>query len=91
MFGVGMLSRHETQEEIERRFRFYRSEEVKKYLKKNGVPKSRRAMKDFIAASYPDANPEIIESLSHVRFDVHPQQINIRDKTDEKLIIAIEK
>ena len=48
-------------------------------------------MKDFITASHPDASPEIIESLSHVHFDVHPQQINIRDKTDEKVIISIEK
>ena len=86
-----MSSKYESQEEIERRFRFYRSEEVKKYLKKNGVPKSRRAMKALISASYPDAGPEVVESLGHVHFDVHPQQINIRDKTDEKLIISIEK
>ena len=84
------MSKYETQEEIERRFRFYRSEEAKKYLKKNGVPKSRSAMRGLISASYPDSNTEIIESLSHVHF-VHPQQINIRDRTNEKLIISIEK
>ncbi len=85
------MSKYETQEEIERRSRFYRSEEVKKYLKKNGIPKSRSAMRALIATGYPDPGPEIIGSLSHVHFQVHPQQINIRDKTNEKLIISIEK
>ena len=86
-----MSSKNESQEEIERRFKFYTSEEVKKYLKKNGVPKSRRAMKALILSNYPDASTEIMESLGNVHFAVHPQQINIHDKTDEKLIISIEK
>ncbi|MCL5067676.1 MAG: hypothetical protein M1368_04905 [Thaumarchaeota archaeon] len=85
------MAAYESQEEIERRSRFYRSEEVKKYLKKNGVPKSRKAMKVLILSSYPDAGREIIESLAHVHFAVHSQQINMHDKTNEKLIISIEK
>ncbi|MDG6905997.1 MAG: hypothetical protein JRN20_09460 [Nitrososphaerota archaeon] len=85
------MSKEEEEEEVERRFRFYRSEQVKKYLKKNGVPKSRRAMKALILTNYPDATPEIMESLGHVHFAVHPQQINVHDKSNEKLIISIEK
>ena len=91
MFGASMMSKYETQEEMERRFRFYRSEEVKKYLKKNGVPKSRRSMKDLISVGYPDPDAETAESVGYVHFQVHPQQINIRDRTNEKLIISIEK
>lgn len=48
-------------------------------------------MRALIETMYLDADPETIESLGHVHFGVHPQQINIRDKTNEKLIISIEK
>jgi hypothetical protein len=85
------MSKPETQDDIDRRFAFYRSKEVEKYLKKNGVPKSKTAMKALVSVNYPDASPEIIESLSHVHFSVHPQQINIRDWANESLIVSMEK
>ncbi|MHB8568003.1 MAG: hypothetical protein ACYC7D_14375 [Nitrososphaerales archaeon] len=85
------MSKYETQEEIEKRLRFYRSEEVKKYLKKNGVPKSESAMRDLISVGYPDPAAETVESMGYVHFQVHPHQINISDRTNEKLIISIEK
>jgi hypothetical protein len=32
-----------------------------------------------------------IELLGHVYFQVHPQQVNIRDKANGKLIVSIRK
>ncbi|MDE1826647.1 MAG: hypothetical protein KGH99_04480 [Thaumarchaeota archaeon] len=32
-----------------------------------------------------------VELLGHVYFQVHPQQINIRDKSNGKLIVSIKK
>lgn len=74
-----------------KRFRFYTSEEVKKYLKKHGIPKSRREMKALVEVVYPNSENETVESIGHMHFDVHPQQINIRDRMNEKLIISLEK
>ncbi|MEO9276801.1 MAG: hypothetical protein ABI340_03325 [Nitrososphaera sp.] len=34
---------------------------------------------------------DIVNVLSHVYFQVHPQQINIRDKANGKMIISIRK
>lgn len=88
---MSKLSMSKSQEEIERRSSFYRSEEVKKFLKKNGVPKSKSQMRALIETRYPNADSETIESVGYVHFDVHPQQINIRDKENDKLIISVEK
>ena len=85
------MSKYETQEEVERRASFYTSEQVKKYLKKYGVPKGKVAMRALIELGYPNPDPETIESMGHVHFDIHPQQINIRDKANESLIISIKK
>jgi len=85
------MSNDKMKENVEDRFRFYRSEEVKKYLKKNGVPKSKAAMKALIESYTPNPDAETVESLTYVRFAVHPQQINIWDKTGGKLIISLER
>lgn len=86
-----MENNYESEEEVERRVRFFTSEEVKKYLKKNGIPKTKREMRALVEVVYPNPDSETIQSIGHVHFDVHPQQINIRDKSSEKLIISLGK
>lgn len=85
------MNRYETNEEVERRSAFYKSEEAKKFLKKNGIPKSKTSKRALVMAGYPEADPELVESLSYVHYEMHPQQINIREKKDQKLIISLEK
>lgn len=86
-----MNNKYETNEEVGRRSAFYKSEEVKKFLKKNGAPKSAISKRALVLTTYPQADPELVESLSHVHYEMHPQQINIRDKKDQKMIISLEK
>ncbi|MGI0087015.1 MAG: hypothetical protein ACREBI_03520 [Nitrosotalea sp.] len=38
-----------------------------------------------------DEMKKAIELLGHVYFQVHPQQVNIRDKANGKLIVSIRK
>ena len=38
-----------------------------------------------------DVDRELAEILEHVYFQVHAQQINIRDKANGKLIVSIRK
>jgi len=82
---------HDSLDEVNRRAGFYNTPEAAKYLKKHGVPKSNREMKALIATLYPDASPDVVESIGYVYFRVHPQQINIVDKANQKLIVLIEK
>ena len=86
-----MSSKYETEDSIERRSKFYRSDAARKHLKKYGVPKTGRATKDLIATMFPDADQDTVESVGYVHFQVHPQQINIMDKANGKLIVSIEK
>jgi hypothetical protein len=85
------MNKYETNEDAERRSAFYKSEEVKKFLKKNGIPRSQISKRALVMTSYPEADAELVESLSYVHYDMHPQQINIRDKRDQKMIISLEK
>lgn len=78
-------------DEIERRSRFYSSDEAKKHLKKYGIPKSKTALKALVSTMFQDATPEMVDSVGFVYFQVHPQQINIRDRANGRLIISIEK
>lgn len=50
-------------------------------------------MQNLIAMSNGKSNPDadMTEILSHVYFQVHTQQVNIRDKADGKLIVSIRK
>jgi hypothetical protein len=82
--------------ECERRVKFFTSREVVKYLSKNGVPKSRNASKALIAVGStgsPDGevSQELSNCLSNVHFEVHPQQINIRDSVNGKIISSIRR
>jgi hypothetical protein len=83
-------------QECERRAEFYTSKEVARYLSKNGVPKSRRASKALFAVGTtgsPDGevSQELMDCLTFVHFEVHPQQINVRDKANRKIIASIRR
>lgn len=84
------------EQESVRRTEFYTKKEVGAYLLKNGVPRSARASKALVAMGTTgkvdgEVNQELLDSLNKVYFEVHPQQINIRDKENGKLIISLRK
>ncbi|MCL4436320.1 MAG: hypothetical protein M1503_03015 [Thaumarchaeota archaeon] len=88
-----MLSK---EQESAQRTEFYNKKEVGAYLLKHGVPRSARASKALVAMGTTGnvdgaVNQELLNSLNNVYFEVHPQQINIRDKANGKLIISLRK
>jgi hypothetical protein len=77
------------------RSKFYNSQSVVKHIKTNGVPKSRGAWRDMVASgSSEDLNSEkgleLMDCLGEVVFMKHPQQINIMDKSNGKIIATID-
>ena len=85
----------DSQEAIDRRKEFYNSQSVDDFLKKHGVPKSEHAMRSLIAMGLGKNDREVDGGvagiLEHVYFQVHPQQINIKDKANGRLIVSIRK
>lgn len=57
------------------------------------MPKTRIAMQNLItlANGKSDVNKELVEMIGHVYFQVHSQQVNIRDKANGKIIVSIRK
>lgn len=84
-----MYSEKELQD-ILRRSDFYKKKEVAKFLLTHGVPRTKGAMLKLLEFDErsSDAN-ESLNCLRGVTFVVHPQQINIWDKTNGKMIISI--
>ncbi len=82
-------------EAILQRQKFYTSESVDNFLKKHGVPKSRLSLRSLVAVADGKADNQVdgesVEILGHVYFQVHAQQINIRDKANGKLIVSIRR
>jgi hypothetical protein len=80
---------------IRQRREFYTSESVDNFLKKHGVPKSRHAVRSLVALANGKSEDQVdagdIDLLGHVYFQVHAQQINIRDKANGKLIVSIRR
>ena len=77
------------------RSKFYNSQSVVKHIKTHGVPKSRGAWRDMVASgSSEDLNSEkglkLMACLGMVVFMKHPQQINIMDKSNGKIIATID-
>jgi hypothetical protein len=77
------------------RSKFYNIQSVVKHIKTNGVPKSRGAWRDMVASgSSEDLNSEkgleLMNCLGEVVFMKHPQQINIMDKSNGKIIATID-
>ncbi|HJT10799.1 MAG TPA: hypothetical protein VJ771_08455 [Candidatus Nitrosotalea sp.] len=80
-------------EAIRQRAQFYTSDIVDNFIKKHGVPKTRIAMQNLISLTdgKSDVSKEAVELLGHVYFQVHSQQVNIRDKANGKIIVSIKK
>lgn len=83
-------------EDIKRRTDFYNKAEVAKYINKEGVPRTKRAVSAMMIAggsTQDDSQPGSISynCLNFVIFAVHPQQINIRDKANGAIIASIRR
>ena len=77
------------------RSKFYNNQSVVKHIKTYGVPKSRGAWRDMIASgSSEDLDSknglELTACLGKVVFMKHPQQINILDRSNGKIIATID-
>lgn len=85
----------DSQEAIQHRKDFYTSSNVDTLLKKSGVPKSKSALQELVAIglgkNLEEIDGDALQTYGHVYFQVHPQQINIRDKANGKLIVSIRK
>jgi len=82
--------------DIAQRLKFYNEPDVVKEISKNGVPKTRKAMEAMISAGSmgklaSGVTQQLIDSLGFVVFAVHPQQINVRDNANGKIIAVINR
>jgi hypothetical protein len=76
------------------RIKFYNSSSVIQYLKTAGIPKRTGEFKDMVAAGSTvklesKEGSDLIETLRRVVFAKHPQQINITDDTNGKIIVSV--
>ena len=83
-------------EDVKRRTDFYNKPEVAKFLNKEGVPRTKRALSAMMIAGGSTQDDSQAGSISYnclnfVVFAVHPQQINIRDKANGKIIAIIRR
>jgi hypothetical protein len=81
-------------EEQDTRSKFYNSQSVAKYIKTVGIPKTSHAFRDMVASGSSDdldskEGLELTSCLGKVVFMKHPQQINIIDKSNGKMIVSI--
>ena len=82
------------QEDQNTRANFYSSQSLAKYIALNGVPKSIHAFRDMVASGVSGDLGSVkglglIACLGQVTFFKHPQQINIMDKSNGKIIATI--
>ncbi len=79
--------------EIRGRTEFYNKKEVGKFLLAKGVPRTKQEMLALIALEDAGTSQGAIQGdqsyLRMVSFEVHPQQINVRDKANGMLISSI--
>lgn len=76
------------------RLSFYSSAAVTRYLKSVGIPKRTGEFRAMVASGSnvkldSKEGAELIETLGRVVFAKHPQQINITDDTNGKMIASI--
>jgi hypothetical protein len=81
-------------EQEETRAKFYNSQSVAKYIYANGIPKTKHTFKDMVASGSSEKldsvkGLELIACLRQVVFFMHPQQINVMDKSNGKTIASI--
>ena len=88
------MSMKTLKESQDARIAFYKSKEVARYIRMHQLPKSKHAFKEMVAsASSEDLESEkgreLIACLGDVTFTTHPQQVNIMDKSNGKIIVTI--
>jgi hypothetical protein len=76
------------------RMEFYGNSSVVKYIKTIGIPKRTGEFRDMVASGstldlHSKEGLDLIETLGCVVFAKHPQQINITDNTNGKMIASI--
>jgi hypothetical protein len=76
------------------RLKFYGSDSVITYIKTVGIPKRTGEFRDMVAAGSnvkldTKEGSDLIETLGRVVFAKHPQQVNITDNTNGKMIVSI--
>jgi 3-dehydroquinate synthase class II len=76
------------------RVKFYNSGPVIRYLKTAGIPKRTGEFRAMVAAGSnvkleDKEGLELIETLGRVVFAKHPQQINVSDDTNGKIIVSV--
>jgi hypothetical protein len=80
---------------IQRRYDFYHKKEVAKLLIASGIPMNKGEMVKLTTLEDTDGSAkalqESFECLRNVTFEMHPQQINIRDKINGQIVISISK
>lgn len=86
----GMTNEKEDQDT---RSKFYNNPSVAKYIKTAGRPRTKRALRDMVALGSSedlDSNKglELMVCLDKVVFMKHPQQINIMDKSNGRIIAS---
>jgi hypothetical protein len=82
--------------DIALRAKFYNEPDVAKMISKHGIPRSKKAWEmmiseDSIAKLGSGTTQARIDCVSFVSFTVHPQQINVRDKANGKVIAVISR
>jgi hypothetical protein len=81
--------------DIHRRNDFYHKKEVAKFLVASGIPTNKGKMLELTALEDTDGSvkalQESFDCLRNVTFEVHPQQINIRDKTNGQIVVSISR
>jgi hypothetical protein len=85
-----------TEQDQVTRAEFYSSLPVARYIMMNGPPKSKHAFKDMVASGSTEMLTSVkgialIACLGEVAFFTHPQQINILDKTNGKIITSLKR
>jgi hypothetical protein len=85
-----------TEQDIKTRTDFYNRPDVVKFLCKEGVPRTKKAMGALMVAGGSSAKDSKIDSvsfncLSFIVFAVHPQQINVRDKSNGMIIASFRR
>jgi hypothetical protein len=82
-----------TEDDIQQRKQFYTNPDVARHISRDGIPKTKEAMNTLISAGGmglgTKVDLDLFNCLSFVVFAVHPQQINIRDKSNGKIITTI--
>ena len=83
------------EQDPKRRVKFYSSKEVSRYLSVNGIPRSKGSWRGLIALSATrkggDVSQELTDYLSDVRFEVHPEQVNVRDNANGNMVVSIRR